>query len=145
MRLDTDDKFVYILFRKYSPHNIPGLWRLIFFFTSGPKREYGHVDLVMSYGDEQTAIVMAAPWGINIDLLPLSLDSYLNKAEKTEDSKACVEIKSIRALDNFLPRGAITCVSVIKALLRIRGFFVITPYQLYKRLKKLGGVVLWEH
>jgi hypothetical protein len=38
--------------------------------------------------------------------------------------------------------GPVTCVSIAKAMLGIRAFWVKTPYQLYKFLKKRGGVVI---
>lgn len=144
MRFDSDDQFYYLLFRKYDSRNLPLFWKVVFFFTSGPNEEFGHVDLIASCGDDKTIVVVCAPWAMDIELKDVPIDDYLGLLKKSEESKACVEMKSAKSSDNFLPRGAITCVSVAKALMGIRGFLAITPYQLFKKLKKTGGNVLWE-
>lgn len=37
------------------------------------------------------------------------------------------------------PRGLLTCVSVIKHLLGVRAWWIITPHQLYRHLEKQGA------
>ena len=36
------------------------------------------------------------------------------------------------------------CVEAIKRLLSIRGFFVITPYQLFKKIMGSGGTIIYQ-
>jgi len=56
---------------------------------------------------------------------------------------AVVDILAVRVeIDDrvgYIPRGLLTCVSGLKALLGVRAWWVITPNQLYRYLKRIGA------
>jgi hypothetical protein len=54
----------------------------------------------------------------------------------------CISIK-IKPITIFHPRW-LYCVSFVKHLIGIRGFFILTPYHLRCELLKLGGKVIFN-
>lgn len=44
----------------------------------------------------------------------------------------------------YLQRGIQSCVSVVKSLIGLKAWHVLTPQQLFEYLSNNGGVVLWE-
>ena len=70
---------------------------------------------------------------LDVDLLNINEENF---AKLTNN---CKFVKVIVKYDAKLKRGSIchfNCVEVVKALIGVKGFFVFTPYQLYKRIIK---------
>ena len=77
---------------------------------------------------------------IIIDYFPESLKEVLLFYKKHQHVIDIIKIKlPLGVTLGYSLRGIITCVSIIKAVLGIGAWFVITPQQLRRHLLKIGG------
>jgi len=109
-----------------------GIWRLFTIF----KPDYGHV-FAAKYIPELEAWIRVefASQRMRIEVLMGEESDKLFYELMT--STACVEIKS---KDNPIQLPRLNyCTSFIKHLVGVRKFWILTPYQLYCELLKLGG------
>lgn len=71
---------------------------------------------------------------------PREVADYLLKNTKTS-SILRVSVEKT-ASNKYIPRGIITCVSSVKAILNLRAWWVVNPYQLWKHLINNGAEIL---
>lgn len=145
MLVGNEDRYYYVLFSRYSPERSTFFWRLVNFCFCFRHPSLAHVDLALPVGGDRTLILTSSPWQICPLVYEKSIEDYLEEALKNiPDMRACIKFKSVTQSDNYRARGIITCISFVKAVLGLRGFFLVTPYQLFKKLKKMGGTVLCQ-
>ena len=114
-----------------------GIWRLFTLF----RQDYGHV-FAASY------IIELDAW-LRVEFASQRMRIELLVGEKSDElfyelmnSTVCVEIT---AKDNPIQLPRLNyCTSFIKHLLGIKKFWILTPYQLYCELIKLGGKRMFE-
>lgn len=62
-----------------------------------------------------------------------------------DGAKCVVKIRvDRRKLPNYVPRGFLTCVSLIKAILGVGAWYVWTPEHLARWLLRNGGELIWR-
>ena len=137
------DRIFYVVFRKADYKDMPIFWRyflqaLFFFKRSG----WEHVDIFFEDQAGQVIFIGVAPWQIGILETGLTLKETLTKLRGT--TTACVEIVSNTRYDSYLPRGILSCSSVVKAILGVRGGFLCRPKHIFNVLKEKGGTILWQ-
>lgn len=101
------------------------------------KSGFSHVILVRSVcADMFWCIIDPARSHTDIIHIPKSLLSY----EELTEGCTVVQITSkIDTNQTCYTIGMNSCVDVVKRILGIKGMFIITPYQLYKRLLRWDG------
>ena len=135
---------------EYKPLSLSRTYYVIFDKRRGDKRwwnlftsrGFDHVWMLTplkTYGTiTRTLAILPMPggciineWGCNIkqalQLLPKDTTAILKYTTSSE------------YLRNYHPSVIMSCISHCKYLLGVRGWFAITPYRLYLRLKQLGA------
>ncbi len=103
------------------------------FFLKFLKRGFRHCFLF--FGDEfQTFVLDPVSNKIELSLLPFGVE----KTKKMFEQK---QISVIKVCKNYKPKmkvktGIFTCVEVVKRVLGISNFFILTPFRLYCFLQK---------
>jgi hypothetical protein len=114
-----------------------GLWRLFTLF----RQDYGHVFATKFIPELKSWLVVDfSSERLHIDLLMGEESDKLFL--KMMSSTACVEIQCKNDIIQ-LPRLNY-CTSFIKHIIGIKKFWILTPYQLYCELIKLGGKRMFE-
>jgi hypothetical protein len=121
----------------FTPHTNRGTWRLFTFW----RPQHQHCFAVRYHKDIDAWIyVECSSKQFHFDLLTgdkaTELINYMMKECE------CISIK-IKPITIFHPRW-LYCVSFVKHLIGIRGFFILTPYHLRCELLKLGGKVIFN-
>ena len=121
----------------FTPHVNRGTWRLFTFWR--PQHQHCFATRYDTKLDAWIYVECSSK-KFHFDLLTddkaTELVDYLMKECE------CVQI-AIKPQTVYHPRW-LYCVSFIKHLVGIRGFFVLTPYQLRCELLKLGGEVIFN-
>lgn len=90
-------------------------------------------------GFEWTLKIEQTGWGIDYEIFYHPLDEVA-EAALNHGSKCVVKFPvAIDAKPGYFLRGLGNCVTVIKSLLALRAWWVITPYQLHQWLLHNGG------
>jgi len=93
--------------------------------------------------NESTLKINPLSNNIKIDYIPSPVKEVADYFASHEQAKDIVKIKLPLAEHlGYTFRGIITCVSIIKAALGIRAWFIITPQQLRRYLLRIGGISL---
>ena len=70
----------------------------------------------------------------------LDIDSYISAVQKYEHNSPIQEVLEFNISTDipprYIPRGLYSCVSIIKSIIGINDWFIITPKQLSKYIKK---------
>lgn len=118
-------------------------WKLWDVFTT---KEYRHCWLFMDLGYESGSVLFEYRRGWMV-----MEDYVLSAADILEVLKTCPEQTTVlrMALDpwerkKYSPSGLITCVSIIKAVLGVTQFWIMTPRQLLLHLRSLGAETVLE-
>lgn len=137
------DRPYYLLFSRADYSNMSGCWPVFLkLFLRGKHRDWSHIELFYVDHVGKVTVIAMTPWQVSIGETGLTLNETLKKLKKT--STACVEFVSQTKRDSFQMRGILSCVSIAKAILGLRGMFVIKPKHIYKLVKRKGGKVLWQ-
>lgn len=137
------DRKFYIVFRSADYKGMPRSWRCLYqAFYLFKESGWEHIDIFYEDQAGQSVFFGVAPWQIGIFESGLTLKEMLIKLRGS--TTACIEVTSLTRSDNYLPRGMISCTTVVKAMLGLRGVFLNKPKQIFNVLKKKGGIVLWE-
>ena len=108
-------------------------------------KSFGHVDIFFEAEDGTVILVNASPWQMGVMHIDKPLGVYLELLKAgSRSNHCCLKMKSSTEEDNEHQRGAVNCVSIVKAILGLRGVFIITPYQLFKLIKRKGGQTIWQ-
>ena len=84
-------------------------------------------------------MVNGLSYTVNVNLLPLTAEQAAEEF-LSNGATAAIRFKvSKKFTREFVPRGLLTCVSLIKAILGISAWYVITPDDLYRWLLKNNG------
>ena len=137
---DSNNTF-YISFARHSSKRIPLYWRPFAWLSAFKDKRFGHAQIFWETPNGDVAAIGALPWAIRIASFDRSLEDYLNDL-KTAGATACIKYTSDFSKVKPIPCGFFTCVSVIKSILGIKSFFVITPKQLFRTLNQKGKF-LW--
>lgn len=109
----------------FWPNNKKGwFWRWV-----GP---FGHVSLFIEDSAGKLIHINQTSGGLFFELIPFSAETYLRHA------KGMVVLEwEANGLEvaNKRKKGIITCVSVAKSALGINDFWILTPKQLYRRIR----------
>ena len=118
-------------------------WKIWDVFTT---KDYRHCWLFMDREDGPGSILFEyrRGWMVMEDYV-LSADAIIEVLKTCPEQSTVLRI----ALDPWERKrypacGLITCVSIIKAVLRARGFWILTPKQLLKELRRLGADTVLE-
>ena len=118
-------------------------WKIWDVFTT---KDYRHCFLFMDREDGPGSILFEyrRGWMVMEDYV-LSADAIIEVLKTCPEQSTVLRI----ALDPWEGKrypacGMITCVSIVKAVLRIRGFWILTPKQLLKELRRLGADTVLE-
>lgn len=71
---------------------------------------------------------------LHLDLVPVSDDNFVELTKCNKFVKVIVDI------DTKVDRGHLcrfNCVEVVKSLIGMKSFWTFTPYQLYKKLRRI--------
>lgn len=103
-------------------------------------KEYAHVYLLTELSNNQTLAITPTPSELLIAVWPVDIEAAANylKPDATAILRYTCEYNSLKL---YIPRGIISCVSVTKYFLGLRGFSLntFTPRGLHKQLLKLGA------
>ena len=125
----------YVFFdKRRTKHFMP--WHL---FCS---KKWSHCLVLLDYGTE-TVVCECLASGLAV-IKDLSIAAQI-RHWKDFNGTAIVKIPVPNDYEEcFRLRGIMTCVSVVKAVLRINKPFILTPKGLFNYLKKHGGKVIYE-
>ncbi|KKM78313.1 hypothetical protein LCGC14_1361280, partial [marine sediment metagenome] len=120
-------------------------WKIWDVFTS---KDYRHCFLFMDQDDVYGAGTILCEYRRGWMVME---DYILDAAAIIEVLKTCPEQSTVLriTLDPWEQKrypacGLMTCVSIIKAVLRVRGFWILTPKQLLNHLRILGAETVLE-
>ncbi len=118
-------------------------WKIWDVFTT---KDYRHCFLFMDREDGPGSVWFEyrRGWMVMEDYV-LSADAIIEVLKTCPEQSTVLRI----ALDPWEGKrypacGLITCVSIIKAVLRVRGFWILTPKQLLEELQRLGADIVLE-
>lgn len=80
--------------------------------------------------------------GLLVDASPISAPDTAHLLGNTDGN--AVVLFAGRLKSRYTPRGAQTCVSVVKSLIGLMAWHIWTPDQLYRYLLNNNGVLIWE-
>lgn len=91
---------------------------------------------------ESTLVVNQVGAAMQVEVAPLAVDAFLRGLTKDGGRTVLLDTRPAPRAMPFL-RGPMTCVETVKSLLGIRAWWLITPRQLYRRLRADGAKVLY--
>lgn len=91
-----------------------------------------------------TVKIEATSWGVDYDVLYHSPETVAFACLKGGSRTAVKFPVAIDAKPGYVLRGLLNCVSVIKSMLSLTDWWVITPKQLHDQLLAQGGEVLHD-
>ncbi len=90
--------------------------------------------------NQWTKRIEPTTWGIDVDFHFISLSDAAQQAYRfgaTSVLKISVDTTPRRS---YVPRGFLSCVSVLKAILGLRACWIVTPKQLHRFLRRNGAI-----
>lgn len=134
IKYDSQDttRTYYIIFDKCRGARMFWHW-----FTGS---EYAHVYLVTELSNNKTLLITPTPSECLIDEWPCHIEQAIGLLSKDATSILRYTCK-YNSLKLYVPRGIVSCVSVTKYFLGLRGWVLNlpTPRNLHKQLLKLGA------
>lgn len=125
----TNHRVAYVIFDKVRGER--HFWNII------ARGDFAHCYCILPYSSSQCIAVHPLAGTLDIDLWPFSAEEAANLLYK--NSSKILKITTNTNAKVYYPRGIITCVSIIKYYLGLKGF-CITPRGLYKKLKQQGAI-----
>ncbi len=134
-KVSDSERIFYVIFDKRR-----GNFRFWNLFTS---RNFDHIWLITEL-ERTTLVIKPMPNGCELDEWPCNIKQALRFLPKDITAVLKFTVK-YNNLSRFNIYSIISCVSYSKYLLGVRGFLTISPFRLFKRLKKLGAKeVTWQ-
>lgn len=96
--------------------------------------DLSHVYLIRETPEGKTMVIDPQQWGVATQFIDMPIDEALLKAAHVSTAMLGYTADYRRTF-NFVPRGIYTCVTLVKAMLALKGLYV-TPRGLYKALLK---------
>lgn len=130
---------------EYVSENTTRTWYVIFdkrrggfmFWHLFTRRDFDHVWLISPLA-QSTLAIKPTPCECLIEEWPCSINEALIYLSPGITSILKYESK-YSAFKPYIPRGIMSCVVMVKHILRVRGF-CLTPLGLHNKLKKMGAV-----
>lgn len=105
-------------------------------------KKWSHCFVLLDYGNE-TLVCESLASGLTV-IKDLSIVAQINHW-KVFNGTAIVKVPLPTEYEEcFRWRGIMTCVSIVKAILRINKPFILTPKSLFDYLKNHGGIIIYE-
>lgn len=114
------------------------------------RRGWRHVQVIvpMYYpeprltADVYSLVINPVTYAVKIDYFWLNPRKMVDEMLK-DGCTAVIEVPVDIALkDGYIPRGLLTCVSLVKAIIGVRAWYVWTPYHLARYLIRHGGTLI---
>ena len=102
-------------------------------------KKYNHVYLLAAMDKHKTLLIKPTMKCLHIDCWDCNLSMAGEHVKRYGVSSILDYDCDYEAHDGYLCRGIYTCVSAVKNFLNIKGFTIVTPIQLEKKLIQLGA------
>jgi len=130
---DIGQREFYVCF--FGGMDKPSAWG---FFSA---REFRHILLLTPISDNQTLVIDPLVHAINLNVKNHSVDVVIRKVKAIAGCKIVKYTRPISRKKKWRFRGLYNCVTLTKTVLNI-WCWSITPKQLFKYLKRQGGIII---
>ena len=103
---------------------------------------FQHAFACRELAPEATLVVNQVGAAMQVQVAPMPVDAFIRGLAGDGGRIVLLDIRPAPGAVPFL-RGPMTCVETVKALLGIRAWWIITPRQLYRRLRADGAKVVY--